>query len=319
MRNVPLALGLLLFAALMSPSIGSAERFVVATYNIENAFDVFDDPYTDDQNTDVKPRAEWEAIAAVIRDSDADAVFFQELENEALLVALVAEMLPDAGYAHVACLPTNSERGIHLGVISRVPIRSIASHRWDRFTHPNHPDRDWRWSRDLQEVELLVAGRIMTVFNVHLKSNRDGPDDPRSMIRRTAEALQLKRAATEQLVADPGAWVLALGDFNSDYASVEAADGSRSGPWPATAALLRPDPAFGGERPLLDVMQGLPRELRVTHPGGGRYPPATLDHILASPALAARVVPDARRVLAPPPGQYGSDHRLVAATFDLGD
>ena len=301
----------LMFALLVTGRAG-AETLRVATYNIENAFDVFDDPYTGDEGSDVKPRAEWQAIADAITESDADAVFFQELENEALLVALVAEFLPDGGYDFVAAVPTNSERGINLGVISRVPLRSVGSHRWDTLTHPTD-NRTWRYSRDLMEVDLAVGERTVRVYNVHLKSNRDGSDDPRSMIRRTAEALGLKRHVVADLQADPNALVLAVGDFNSDYMAQD--DGAR--PFPALAQLMRPAPELDGTRPLLNVLDGRPRDQRVTLPGGGRYPPASFDHILASPALHDRLKPDTARVLPRPEGTYGSDHLLVVAEFDL--
>ena len=39
------------------------KTLTIATYNLKNMFDVFDDPYTSDETTRVKPREDIEAIA----------------------------------------------------------------------------------------------------------------------------------------------------------------------------------------------------------------------------------------------------------------
>ena len=286
----------------------SAETLTVATYNLENGFDAFDDPYSGDEAMDPKPAAAWAAAAEVVQASDADVVFVQEVENEAALAAWVAAFLPDAGYREVLVVPTNSERGIHLGVLSRVPIDGVTSHRWSTLTHPATPDKRWRFARDLQRVDLRVAdapGGVLHAFHVHLKSNRDAADDPRSMLKRTAEAMELRRHAERLLTERPGAWVLAVGDFNSDPT------GEAERPFPAAEALLR-EPS-----PLIDVFKGVPRVQRITHPGGRRYPSVVFDLILASPPLAQRVLPERRQVVEPAAGRRGSDHRLVAATFNV--
>ncbi len=117
-RLLPILFTALLLAA-RPASAGVAEPGVltVASYNIENAFDVFDDPYSGDEGTAVKSRNELRAIAAAIAESDADLVFFQEVENEQLLAAMADEFLPNAGYEVCLVTPTNDGRGIHLGLL----------------------------------------------------------------------------------------------------------------------------------------------------------------------------------------------------------
>jgi endonuclease/exonuclease/phosphatase family metal-dependent hydrolase len=298
-------------------SLRDRDTLTVMTYNVENFFDVFDSPYTGDEGTAVKARREVAAIADAIEAGDPDVVFFQEIENEAGLIAMVAEHLPGSGYTHAVVSPTNSLRGINLGVLSRVPIVSITSHRWLPFHHPDDrgPDPEpFYFARDLQEVVLRVGDdRTLTVFNVHLKSNRDSDGDKNSMRWRTAEAARVKRAVRDHLDEDPDAWVLAVGDFNSDYAETPERDRT----WPAMAHVLAPD--ADGRRPLIDLHADLPRAQRATLPGNNFYPPATFDFILASPALAQRVVRGSARVIQDEKLTVGSDHRPVVATFRLPD
>ncbi len=312
---VTLTLGL----ASSAQEAGTPDELTVVAYNVENYFDVFDDPYSDDDGTAVKARVQIQALANAIAALDADVVFLQEIENEAALVGMVAEFLPDAGYLHAIVMPTNSTRGINLGVLSRVPVLSATSHRWKPFFHPDDPSREpYYFARDLQEIHLDVGRDApLIAFNVHLKSNSSRDGDPRSMKWRTAEAAAVKDATRAILADDPEAWVIAAGDFNSDF--MVAPD--QEGPWPAMAHLREPETAgpFRGKRVLVDVHDGLPRKQRESHPGDAFYPPANFDYILASPALAARLVPGSARVFDEEALTTGSDHRPVVATFRLSE
>ena len=283
------------------------------TYNVENMFDVFDDPYTDDEQTDVKRREEIRAIADAIRAADADVVVFQELENQHLLEAMVQAFLPGQGYRYIAAQQTNSRRGIHLGIISRYPITRLASHRFLEFSHPAAPDQAWRFARDAMQITLQVHGERLDIFNVHLKSNRSRPGDEHSQLWRTAEAMMLKSLVRGLLADDPEALVLALGDFNSNY----RVDPRQQRDWPATDHLRAPEP--DGRHLLIDVHDGMPHEDRVTIPGNGRFPPATFDYLYASPALAQRLVAGSAFVLRDPEHVGGSDHLPVGAVFEIGE
>ncbi len=291
-----------------------ARTLTVVTFNVQNAFDVFDNPYTQDEGTAIKSRRAMSRIAASIARTDADVVALQEVENEFVLAQMIADFLPNAGYRYVAVAQSNDGRGITNGVISRLPIDRIASYRHRILRHPDDPEPKFRrLSRDIMHVTFLLDdGRKLELLNVHLKSNRTVDNsDPNAARQRTAEAIET-RAVAESILADqPDALVLAVGDFNSDFERrpTETRD------WPAMQAVLAPDKA--GNRPLMDVHADLPRTKRITIPSKGQYPPAVFDFILASPALAAAVVPEAAYVLIDPELNKGSDHRPVVASFNL--
>lgn len=272
------------------------EQITLMAYNVENMFDVFDDPYTEDERTDVKTRDEIRQIAAAIADQNPDVVVFSELENEYLLRAMVEEFLPEAGYDQIATMKTNSGRGINLGVISRVPIRAMTSHRLRTLTLPDEP-KTWHFARDLFRVTLDIgSGQKLDVFAVHFKSKRDSPGDPDSNKWRLAEATAAKSIIGGLLKQDPSRLIAMAGDFNDT----------------ADSAVMK---LLTDQAKLVDVHAAVPSEKKITYL---REPyRSQIDFILASPALAkclvegSTVVPDDTKLLA------GSDHAPVVARFDL--
>ncbi|MCC6679761.1 MAG: endonuclease/exonuclease/phosphatase family protein [Phycisphaeraceae bacterium] len=290
-----IALCAVLAALLINQSALAGQQTVtLAAYNIENAFDVFDNPYTDDQDNEVKPRSEWEAIANVLRQVNPDVCAFSELENEYVLHAMVSDFLPGAGYHYVAADHTNSTRGINLGIISRLPILSLTSYRFLELTLPGE-EQTWTFARDLWRVTLEAPdGKPLDVFVVHLKSRHDSDDDPNSAKWRLAEASMARRIIDGLLEQNPEARLAIMGDFNDTPGD------------PAISALT-------SGKSLIDVHANLPAEQRITYL---RKPyRSTIDYILASPALVNLLVPGSPRVLQDERLLGGSDHAPVIATF----
>lgn len=289
-----------------------AEEVKVMSYNVENMFDVFDDPYTNDQDVDIKRNDEIRKIAQIIEHADADIVVFQELENEHLLQSMVSTYLPAAGYDYIACQRTNSIRGINLGVISKLPIKRLASYRFRDLVHPDEPGRVRRFARDAMHMTVDAHGNDLHVFNVHLKSNSSREGDPQSMKWRTSEAMVLKEIIRELYMAqEPGALILAMGDFNSNTETRP----EQPRPWPATEHIRMREP--GGLQLLNDAHDGLAYEDRTTLPGNTRYPAVIFDYIYASPALHRKLVKGSANVVRDPALTQGSDHLPVYASYDI--
>lgn len=292
-----------LLLSLATPAIAQdGDTLKVASYNIENAFDVYDNPYTRDEGTDVKLRWEYEKIAAALKAVDADVIGFQEVENEAVLKALAEEYLPGMGYDYVAVPLTNDSRGIKLGLISRVPVESITSYRWQTLTHPD-AEGTWRFARDLFHARLrLNDGGILNVFVVHLKSKGSRDGDPQSVMWRSSEAMRIRQIIGEMLANNPDERIILMGDFNSKPGE------------PAISALLTPGP--DGNPVLSDSHIAIPMPDRTTYPSE-RFPNSVIDFIFTSPAMSARLVPDSAQIINDPELTTGSDHLPVAASFDM--
>ncbi len=285
------------------------KTLTVAAYNIENLFDVFDDPYTPDEGTRVKPRKELEQVATLIKRLDADLIGFSEIENEGVIRAFVKEFLPDAGYKYVAAAASNDGRGIRTAVASRLPIKSITSYRFLDLKLPGE-ETTWRFARDLMHVQIEVGqDRVLHAFVVHLKSKRGEKENPEGAKWRLAEAVKA-RQIIDDISARDGAWSLIMGDFNDTPDSP-----------PLKALLDRTDakPATG----LTDVHASISAETRITYLKKPYR--SAIDYILVNPALGERLIKDSAKVLsdvslgADATLLAGSDHAPIVATFDIAD
>ncbi len=280
------------------------DRLTVATYNVQNMLDAFDDPYLLDEELGPKPRAKIQQIARVLRRIDADVIALQEIENEGLLRQVANNFLNDMGYRYVVVQPTNSRYGLNLGLMSRRPVLSIASHRmWDLPLPDQRQSR--RFARDLLRVRIQATDhKTLDVFVAHFKSRHDSRRDPRSSRWRLAEATAAHQITKVAMADQPGnVWALLLGDLN-------AVPGS-----PTLTCLLQPWP--NGQPMWIDVHAGLPDRRRVTYLH--RPHRSTIDYIFASPSLAKRVVLRSARVLTEAAMLTGSDHAPVVVTFDTSD
>lgn len=268
-------------------------QLVIGAYNLFNLFDEHDDPYRDDEGTRVKPRAELERLAASIRQLNADVLAVEEVENRDYLERFVNVLLPDMGYRHVVLFEGNDGRGIDVGLLSRIPVGEVVSHRHLAF--PGADGAPQRFNRDVLSVTLEPSGAAaVEVWVVHLKSNAGGRETAEPI--RLAEAKQLRRMLDAELAANPAAPLLVLGDFNDTprSATLQTIVGvGDTALWSAGSELA--DPAL------------------VTYNEGEHR--SVIDYILCSPAMASRYVKGSCRV---PQGSIettGSDHNPIAATF----
>jgi endonuclease/exonuclease/phosphatase family metal-dependent hydrolase len=181
----------------------------VATWNLENFFDAWDDPFRSDEQTEPafvsEPRRQ--RIADALRLLDADVVCLQEIENRFALEEFVAEYLPDSGYQTVL-VEGNDARGIDVALLSRMPVEAVTSYRHRRFR--DAAGKEQRFSRDLLRVR--IGGALNAdVFVVHLKSQQggDGAD-----VVREAEAREAVAILRAELARDPQWRALIAGDFN---------------------------------------------------------------------------------------------------------
>lgn len=292
---------LLAIAAPLHAQESKPSRLTIATYNVEWMLDVFDDPYSQDESHKPKPREEIEAVAKAIRKVNPDVVTFCELENEGVLRAMVREFLLDMGYEYIAADRTNSDRGQNLGVISRRPITSLTSHRFqDLPTEEGSTPR--RFARDLWRVEIQATPRTsLGLYVVHLKSKLDGPNDPGSNKWRLSEINDARRIIGRELTANPDALLTMMGDFNDTPDSQ------------AITTMMQPFSAKIGS--LVDLHAAVAVNKRITYIKEPYR--STIDYILASPALAKCVVKGSAKVLDDEPLLSGSDHAPVVATFEL--
>ncbi len=149
----------------------------IGTYNTNNLFDRFDDPYNvrDDpwrahlEGTRPKKLTELFALGARIRSSNVHVLGLQEIESYGALRDFVqAQVGPEYKVTDgVVSVQGNDPRGIDLGLLSRFPLGRIISHRFQKI------DNRRVFSRDCLEIEVLKedrSGVLLTAFLCHLKS-----------------------------------------------------------------------------------------------------------------------------------------------------
>lgn len=297
---------MILFVCLLTvpPAVSRADEattLTIATYNFENFTDVFDDPYTTDEDTPVKARADIEGLAKRLREINADVVGVTEIENEGVLRAMVGEFLPDLNYQYFMVLPGNSNRGVGVGIMSRKPILSMTSYRYLDLKLPDEA-RVWRFGRDLLRVTVQATEeKTVDIFVVHFKSRRSSAGDANSEKWRLAEATMTRKIVGEILTRDAGAMVAVVGDFNDTPES--------------PAMKLFTENAGGDGVKLLDVHASLPPDQRITYLNAPYR--STIDYILTSPSLGARLIAGSEKVYNT--GETtGTDHAAIVAAFELG-
>lgn len=231
-------------------------------------------------------------IGAVIAAMNPDVAVLQEVENVAVLEDLVATELGGA-YSAIAVIDGNDLRGIDVGVISKVPIASLVSHKDDSFPLNGTQGPEYRYARDCLEIHLDYNGRKVVLLGVHFKAK---DSDPTNAIKRLAEA-QHTRAIAEGLEAGDGARAIAvLGDFNDTPGS------------PPYLAVLGE-----GDAQWQDAPTHVAAANRWTYDYQGKL--ELIDHQMSNDRLAAMLDPASVVIRHGADVEAASDHSPVMATY----
>ncbi len=223
--------------------------------------------------------------AQALSASQADICCLQEVENLVTLTAFHNRYLRrwlKKGYFYRALVEGNDQRGIDVGVLSRVKIIRKLSHADKTYADLNIKpplgchENDRIFRRDCLEIEVEKEGKSLTLFVCHFKSMHGGRLETKPVREAEAKAVRL---LIEQRFADPEAenWI-ALGDFN-DYFELDGATLFDHGLGPLISDGFAIDAGVTLEKSPLN---------RWTHyySHGDVY--GALDHIFMSPSLAAR-------------------------------
>lgn len=178
----------------------------IATYNVENLFDMNDDgteyeqyiPNTSWGWTEEMHRIKLRNTAQVIKDMGADVIGLQEIESETVLKELKAELNRQGIYYPYYAFSRIKNTSVSVALLSKYPIKSALS-------HPVSASREFR---DILEAKLDINGKTLRIFVNHWKS-KSGPES-----MRIQSAKVLKKRLDELNKDEP--YVL-LGDFNSHY------------------------------------------------------------------------------------------------------
>jgi len=198
----------------------------LGSYNLLNLFDDKDDPRLSGQNDDLPMAIDPDraaAMAAAIRELDADVIALQEVESEEAVRWFVGRWLKDAGYDHIASRDVGNPRGIECAVISRFPIVDVQTFVDADLDDVARPGDGWaprpddappRGALRYQRSPLVVTVKpsehyTLTILSLHHKASA-GFD-----FLREAEALKTASIVRALEKQDPSRNIVLLGDFNA--------------------------------------------------------------------------------------------------------
>lgn len=293
----------------------AVRRIKIGTYNVNNLYDRFDDPYQsgDDfwgpRSTKSKDLIELYYLGERLRQDKPDVMGFQELENKGALVEFNTAHL-GKHFDEIVVVEANDPRGIQVGLASKLPLGQVVSYQFLRDF--GNPRKEKIFSRDLLEVEILDPDTyvpIFTVFVTHLKSKFVDPtlkgEKREKAIKNATERRHRQAMAIGQLIKrrfpnpQQGLFVV-IGDMNDT-------------PDAETLKPLLADP----ELDLYNTLSDLPEKERWTHYWSAKKEYSQLDYILLSPAMKYRMVPGTAHVIQRGNAQ-GSDHRPVYVDLWVG-
>lgn len=197
----------------------------VVFYNVENLFDIKDDPETKDEEFTPQSSKEWnqekfetklEHIGEAIRATPygiADIIGLVEVENKFVLEALIAS--GNLGHEDYAIIHKDSKdrRGIDVGLLyNKNKIKLIHS----EFIQPVYENGSPVDTRLILQAALEINGDRYHIFVNHWPS-RAG-DFEKKQKARFATAKTLRKNIDALLRIDPETKILLMGDFN-DYPS----------------------------------------------------------------------------------------------------
>jgi predicted extracellular nuclease len=207
---------------------------VITTFNVENLFDLEDDPEKDDEGNTPSPE-ELEtklrklAIAVRIELELPDILVVQEVENTAILARLADRINRESRTSYVAASRGSRDpRGIENGFLwdsKRVKLR-------EAFLLPG-PEVERAFGREPLVGIFEVGGRELVIIGNHFKSKAGddplyGVNDPpfrSTETRRKGQARAVRNFVDSILEDDADAWVMVAGDLN-DFPFGEPGEGA---------------------------------------------------------------------------------------------
>ncbi|RLD11997.1 MAG: hypothetical protein DRI44_02295 [Chlamydiae bacterium] len=305
-KNKRILISLLIFFSVIAFADNTNKTLRVATYNLENFYDRYDDPYNSkdsriDQNTAPKPARELYALSKVIKSVNADIIVLQEVENRGFLNEFNNSYLRELKYKYVVLIEANSSRttrgrGIDVAMLSRVPIYSATTFQYYKF--PLNRKSTASFSRDFLYVKAKPEGfPELNLFVLHPISQRGGAY---AHYRRIAEARGAGEVISKELGKEKNAWIIIAGDFN-DSPESESLKTYLNIP----GIPLKRIPAYDSKRKKFTF-----------YAKSGGYPPSTLDHILVSKPVEKALVKPEAKIWNDKTAAIASDHRPVYITLN---
>ncbi|MBI2418278.1 MAG: endonuclease/exonuclease/phosphatase family protein [Ignavibacteriales bacterium] len=206
------------------------DTIAVAFYNVENLYDVFNDPKKNDEEFLPEGKKKWTLerfnekelnLSKVIRGLNdgkgPDIIGFAEVENKGVLETLSKKYLFDLRF-DVAHIESPDDRGIDVALLyNKTKFKKLAVYGDSVALPDKYP------TRLILHVVLKSKDKdTLHVFVNHWPSRRNGQD--KSEINRVAAASALRKQTDILLAKNPLAKIVIIGDFNDEPENISIKD-----------------------------------------------------------------------------------------------
>lgn len=209
----------------ISTNVKSLNSYVVAFYNVENLFDIYDDPKTFDEEFTPSGKKHWDKkrydkklndLSWVLSNLNSELpalIGLSEVENRKVVEDLANTKLLSKGNYKVVHEESPDVRGIDVALMYRSDLFEYISHA----SIPIHVKADPHSKlRDILYVKGKFAGNdeIFHLFVNHWKSRRGGREE--TEFKRVACAEVLKKEVDKILDKNKDANIIIMGDLNDE-------------------------------------------------------------------------------------------------------
>jgi hypothetical protein len=219
---------LMLCVALLSVTVLWAQDkpYMVAFYNLENLFDIYDDPETHDEEFTPEGAKQWNEIKYQRKLSNMERVLFDmaaiqrdypivigvsEIENRSVLEDLISQpKLKGANY-RICHFDSPDARGVDVAFLYRADVFKVEGMDNIKLVVDELPD--FR-TRDLVVMWGTIEDEPFYFLVSHWPSRLGGKEA--SQFKRDACARQIREIKDSLLAANPATKVIIMGDFNDD-------------------------------------------------------------------------------------------------------
>ncbi len=212
----------LIFLFIVSNYFAQVNKLTVANWNLENLFDVADDPETDDREFLPSSKKEWnqeklthkfknlaKVIMTMKENTGPDLLGVEEVEHKTMLDSLTQSYLAKGKYK-VAYAESPDNRGIDCGLIYNSGIMELIE---VSSLYIKLPDK--YPTRTILCVTLSLNNNdTIVVYVNHWPSRRGGLQE--SEDNRIEAAKVLRKSISEKLKLNPDRKIVAVGDFNDE-------------------------------------------------------------------------------------------------------
>ncbi len=225
----------LLLIFVSAGAFAQKHKYVVGFYNVENLFDVYDDPAKNDEEflpdgknnwTQAKYEKKLANIAQVIEAMKKETGVYHtllgvsEIENRLVLEDLVMqEKIADANF-QIVHHDGPDRRGVDVGLLYRPELFTFLDSESIPFTFENtkvnitltKEEQDYFRTRDILMVHGLIEGEHVAVYVAHLPSRSGGKGY--DLRPRGAEIIYNHTRVMEEKY--PGIKIIVMGDMNDN-------------------------------------------------------------------------------------------------------